>query len=81
MERFGNTMQGPPSQRVDTVDTGPWLSLLRPLANAPRASGVLRTTMVDTMGRLLANPTRPHSVLVDLDQMDEDLEAFANGLP
>lgn len=76
----GTLTEGRASRRTEMIDTGPWLGLLRKMANAPRSSGALRNAMVETMGRLVQSPVAPHSILADLDQLDEDLGAFADGL-
>ena len=79
-QKFKGTLQGGASDIQAQIDPAPWMPLFRRLANAPNASGNLRNAVVAQLGSMIERPQTGRSKLLDLDEMDQDLDTFANGL-
>lgn len=80
-DKLSNTLTGDhAASGAEFVDVGPWIPLLRAMANAPRSSGALRNVMVETLSSLVQSPVMSHSLVIDMDALDDGLEEFANGL-
>lgn len=76
--RLGGSLQGKPADLTQR-DTRGWIPLFRRIANQPRSSGTLRNAMIQHLSTMINAPSVPTAHIVDVDQMDRDLEMFADG--
>lgn len=76
--RLGGTLGRAPAENLSSVDPSSWVPIFRRLANAPRASGILRNALTAQISNLVNNPVTPRGQVVDMDELDADLEFFSN---
>jgi hypothetical protein len=76
--RLGGSLQGKPADLTQR-DTRAWIPLFRRIANQPRGSGTLRNAMIEHLSTMINAPSVPTTHVIDMDQMDRDLELFADG--
>jgi len=80
--RLGGTLDTttPRTFGVQRFDTAPWVNIIRRIANAPGASGLLRNAFVAKLGELARAPAVVEAELVDFGDLENFLEGFNDGL-
>jgi len=79
-DKFGGGDVGVPSARGETkLDISQWAPLVKRMANAPGASGLLRSAFVNQYANLARRPYVPQTNLIDMNAMDDEVRKMLDG--